>query len=102
MNKTQVMDLLKSNTNDRGVENWNKLDISKNLKSFGVGLTVLRKLAKKIGRDHALAAQLWKSKNYDAKIIALLIDDPKKITREQAEKQVDELEGGYLAHVFSS
>ena len=37
MNKTQVMDLLKSNTNDRGVENWNKLDISKKLKSFGIG-----------------------------------------------------------------
>ena len=102
MNKTQVMDLLKFNTNDRGVENWNKLDVSKNLKSFGVGLTVLRKLAKKIGRDHVLAAQLWKTKNYDAKIIAMLIEDPKKITREQAEKQVDELEGGYLAHVFSS
>ena len=36
------------------------------------------------------------------KIIALLIDDPKTITIEQAEKQVDQLQGGYLTHVISS
>jgi hypothetical protein len=36
------------------------------------------------------------------KIISLLIDDPKTITIEQAEAQVEELQGGYLAHVFSS
>ncbi|HBX38189.1 MAG TPA: hypothetical protein DEG76_13255 [Pseudohongiella sp.] len=35
-------------------------------------------------------------------IAALLIDDPKKITREQAEQQVDQLHSGMLAHVFSS
>lgn len=62
----------------------------------------MRKLAKKIGRDHELALQLWESDLYDAKIIALLIDDPKIITREQAEMQVDHLYQGHLAHVFSS
>jgi hypothetical protein len=36
------------------------------------------------------------------KIIALLIDDPKTMTIEQAETQVEQLQGGYLAHVFSS
>ena len=36
------------------------------------------------------------------KIIALLIDDPKKNTRGQAEVQVDHLRLGHLAHVFSS
>ena len=45
------------------------------LKSFGIGLTVLRKLAKQIGRDHELALQLWESDIYDAKIISLLIDE---------------------------
>lgn len=103
MNSSDVIDLLKANQNDRGIEYWNKLnpDVSR-LKSYGIGLTVLRKLAKKIGRDHSLSQKLWKSDIYDAKIIALLIDDPKQITRDQAELQVENLYGGHLAHVFSS
>lgn len=34
--------------------------------------------------------------------MGLLIDEPKKLTREQIEEQVEGLEGGYLSHVFSS
>jgi len=39
---------------------------------------------------------------YEARVIALLVDDPARITREQAEKQVEELAGGMLAYVFAS
>ena len=103
MNTTEVLSLLEANKNDRGIANWNKPGTNKKkLKSFGIGLTQLRKLAKKIGRDHKLALELWENEYYDAKIISLLIDDPKLITSEQAEKQVEQLEGGHLAHVFSS
>ena len=103
MKKTEVMALLKENTNERGVENWKKHGVKESkLKSFGIGLTQLRKLAKQIGRDHKLALQLWKSNYYDAKVVGLLIDEPKLVTRAQAEEQVEELEGGYLSHVFSS
>ncbi|MCJ8313504.1 MAG: DNA alkylation repair protein [Saccharospirillaceae bacterium] len=101
MNTQQVIDLLKSNKNERGITHWNKLT-NTTLLSFGIGLTVLRKIAKQIGRDAQLAKQLWESKYYDAKVISLLIDDPKTITIEQAQKQVEQLEAGYLAHVFSS
>lgn len=67
-----------------------------------IGLTRLRKLARRIGRNRDLAQALWKTDVYDARVIALLIDDPKRITRDQAEKQVEELAGGMLAHVFAS
>ena len=97
------MSLLKENKNERGIENWKKRKNDKvKLKSFGIGLTQLRKLAKKVGRDHKLAQQLWKSDVYDAKVIGLLIDDPKLLSREQAEQQVEELNAGMLAHVFAS
>lgn len=103
MNKTQVLALLKENQNERGIAHWKKLGSKTGqLKSFGIGLTQLRKLAKQIGRDHALALQLWKTDIYDAKIIGLLIDDPKQVTREQAEEQVDGLNAGMLSHVFAS
>lgn len=101
--KTKVIALLKENRNERGIANWRKLGAKTGkLKSFGIGLTQLRKLAKQIGRDHKLALLLWKSDIYDAKIIGLLIDDPKQVSREQAEEQVEALNAGMLTHVFAS
>ncbi len=103
MNTTEVLELLEANKNERGIENWKKLGAPQNdLKSFGIGLTQLRKLAKQIGRDRQLALNLWKSGVYDAKIIALLIDDPNAMTQEQAEAQVNEVGQAQLSHVFSS
>ncbi|OUR94252.1 hypothetical protein A9Q87_00985 [Flavobacteriales bacterium 34_180_T64] len=103
MNNIQVIALLKANQNKKNIERWNKRNsVSDKLKSFGIGLTVLRKLAKQIGRNRKLALELWETDIYDAKIIALLIDDPKQITQEQAEMQVENLRHGHLAHVFSS
>ena len=43
-----------------------------------------------------------KSDYYDAKVVGILIDEPKEITKEQVEKQVDELNFGMLSHVFAS
>ncbi|MDA7980636.1 MAG: DNA alkylation repair protein [Pirellulales bacterium] len=100
MTKIQVLALLKENRNERGIAHWKKKP--RELKSFGIGLTQLRKLAKKIGRDHKLAGLLWKSDVYDAKVISLLIDDPKQLSREQAEEQVEQLNHGMLCHVFAS
>lgn len=103
MNKAEVLALLEEHQNERGIKNWNA-DKSRpaRMKSFGIGLTQLRKLAKTVGRDHKLAQQLWKTNVYDAKVVSLLIDDPKQITRDQVEGQVESLQGGYLAHVFST
>jgi len=103
MTSKQVLALLKENRNERGMAHWEKRGAKgTKLKSFGIGLTQLRKLARQIGRDHQLAQQLWNSDVYDAKIIGLLIDDPKQISREQAEQQVDALQGGMLSHVLAS
>ena len=103
MTKTQVIDLLQQNQNERGMANWKKMTPERiQLDSFGIGLTQLRKMAKQIGRDPELARQLWDTDIYDAKVIGLLIDDPKQLTRERAEEQVENLDGGMLSHVFSS
>ena len=63
---------------------------------------MLRKYAKSIGRDAKLAKSLWKSNVHEMKIISILIDDPKTMTIERSEAQVEELEGGYLVHAFSA
>lgn len=103
MTKAHVLKLVKEQRNERGIVHWESRFAGKTgLSSFGLGLTQQRKIAKQIGRDAKLAAELWQSDVYDLKVIGLLIDDPKAITREQAERQVEQLGGGYLAHVFSS
>ena len=103
MNRTKVMALLEANQNADGIRKWEaKGSKPGKLKSLGIGLTILRKLARQIGRDHDLALELWESEVYDARVIALLIDDPRQITREQAEAQVESVDQGQLEHVFSS
>ncbi len=103
MTVSEVLDLLRDERDERGILSWEKLGPrAAGMTSYGIGLTRLRKLAKGIGRDRDLAQALWKTDVYDARVIALLIDDPARITREQAEAQVDQLAGGMLAHVFAS
>ncbi len=101
MNKSTVLAFLKKNKDEKGIEKWKKRDEG-TLRSYGIGLTILRKYAKSIGRNAKLAKSLWNSNIHEMKIISILIDDPKTMTIDQAESQVEEIEGGYLAHVFSS
>jgi hypothetical protein len=103
MNKSVVIKYLEANQDSRGIAHWEKhKEESGGLHSYGIGLTKLRRFAKEIGRDAKLARHLWQTDIYEARILALLVDDPKKMTIEQAEAQVEQLQGGYLAHVFSS
>ncbi|MDA0689321.1 MAG: DNA alkylation repair protein, partial [Proteobacteria bacterium] len=99
MKKSQVLNLVREQAASQKAI---RTGPSSSRKSYGVGLTDLRKLAKKIGRDHVLALELWQSDIHELRILSLLIDDPKLITREQVEKQVGELDEPVLSHVFSS
>ena len=103
MTVSEVLALLDAERDERGMKNWERLGSSTaGMKSYGIGLTRLRKLAKRLGRNRELAQALWKTDVHDARVIALLIDDPAQMTREQSERQVEELAGGMLAHVFAS
>lgn len=103
MTVSEVLALLDAERDERGMSNWTRLGPNTaGLRSYGIGLTRLRKLAKGIGRNRDLAQALWQTDVYDASVIALLIDDPAQITRDQAEQQVEALGGGMLAHVFAS
>jgi 3-methyladenine DNA glycosylase AlkD len=103
MTVSEVLALLEVERDERGMRRWEQLGAgTAGMRSYGIGLTRLRKLAKRIGRDRELAQALWQTDVHEARVLALLVDDPAQITREQAERQVGELAGGMLAHVFSS
>jgi 3-methyladenine DNA glycosylase AlkD len=61
-------------------------------KAFGVSIPNLRGLAKTIGRDYELSAQLWKTGVHEARILAGMIDDPSKVTKSQMETWVGDFD----------
>ena len=52
-------------------------------RAFGVPVGALKKQAKRLGPDHALAAALWKSGRYEARLLAGMVDDPSQVSRKQ-------------------
>ncbi len=72
---------LKELSDPRAIKVWARLNMP--VESYlGVGLTKLRALAKKIRRDHDLALALWDTGIHDARLLATMIADPKRITKE--------------------
>ncbi|NLI39961.1 MAG: DNA alkylation repair protein [Caldisericales bacterium] len=54
-------------------------------KAFGVSVVKIREVAKMVGKGHEKAQKLWETGFHEARIMACLIDNPKMVTREQAE-----------------
>jgi 3-methyladenine DNA glycosylase AlkD len=55
---------------------------------LGVSIPDMRKLAKKIGKNHKLAGELWEKGLDETKILASMIGEEDKLTEEEAEKWV--------------
>jgi 3-methyladenine DNA glycosylase AlkD len=53
--------------------------------AFGVPIAVLRPMARRLGRDHALAEALWTAGIHEARILASMVDEPEKVTVRQME-----------------
>ena len=60
-------------------------------KRLGVSVPDMRKLAKALGRDHRLALELWKTGIAEARIVAGMVGDPAKLTEEQMEEWVEDI-----------
>ena len=55
-------------------------------KPFGVSIGQLKILAKKLGRSHELAAGLWESGWYEARLLATMVDEPERVTTAQMDR----------------
>ena len=53
--------------------------------AFGVSVTELRRVAKRLGRDHGLALALWRSENHEARLLAAFVDEPERVDERQME-----------------
>lgn len=52
-------------------------------RAFGVSMANMKVLAKQLGRCHELAAALWKTGWYEARMLATLVDEPERVTPAQ-------------------
>jgi 3-methyladenine DNA glycosylase AlkD len=69
---------------------------------YGVSYADLGKLKKKLKTDHALALDLWASGNHDARILALMIADPKQADSAILDSWASDLTNYVIADAFST
>jgi 3-methyladenine DNA glycosylase AlkD len=60
--------------------------------TLGVSMPDITAISKKYKRDHTLALSLWDTGVHEAKILAALVDDHKKLTEEQMESWVKDFD----------
>ncbi len=83
----EIIKELEELSNPEDVEGMSRFGINQT-KRYGVRMPELRRIAKNIGKNHELAEKLWNTGYGETKILASLIDDPKKVTEAQMEKWV--------------
>jgi 3-methyladenine DNA glycosylase AlkD len=55
-------------------------------KALGVTVGDIQKLAKLLGKSHGLAAELWKTGVYEARMLAAYVDEPDEVTAAQMDR----------------
>lgn len=54
--------------------------------ALGVSVADIRLLGKKVGRNHSLAAALWKTRCYEARMLACFVEEPEQVTPGQMDR----------------
>jgi 3-methyladenine DNA glycosylase AlkD len=82
-----IIDRLRAAGNERDRVGMARFGINVE-RAFGVSVAELRRIAREVGRDHSLAAGLWRSGWHEARILAALVDEPARVTEAQLERWV--------------
>jgi 3-methyladenine DNA glycosylase AlkD len=61
-------------------------------KAHGISVPLLHALARRVGRNHELAEEIWATGIHEARILATLIAEPSKVTSAQMERWVREFD----------
>lgn len=99
MTKGEILNWLEGNKDARGIKHWEKAG-NENWTSYGIGMTKLKSIAKKIGKDHELAIELWDLKNFECKVLSTLVEIPRLVTRSQIEQQLKDVGFWMLSHAY--
>src|SRR5262245_61859100 len=79
-----VLDWLERRGTKRNIDGMARFGI-RSPRVFGVSMQTMRPLVKSLGRDHVLAAALWRTGWLEARILASFVADPSAVTPRQME-----------------
>jgi len=85
---SEIIAFLRARRNEANIAGQARYGIRTTTEQLGIATPVLRALARAHRRNHALALELWASGIHDARILATLVEDPRQVTRRQAEQWV--------------
>ncbi|HDJ83840.1 MAG TPA: DNA alkylation repair protein [Desulfurococcaceae archaeon] len=88
----EVIDILMSLGNRGNIEGMKSYGIVSKATILGVPKPRLRELAKKIGVDHELALELWRTNIHEARILATMIADPEKLDNDTLENWISSID----------
>ena len=98
---TDIMQKLKDLSDPVAVEEMARFGINPG-NAFGVSITVLQKMAREIGRDHALAEKLWASAVREARVVACYVEQPEMVTEAQMERWAQDFNSWDICDVCCS
>jgi 3-methyladenine DNA glycosylase AlkD len=76
---------LEKSSTKRDRENLARFGINAE-KAYGVSMTNIQKLAKRLGRSHELASALWDTGWYEARLLTSFVDEPERVTPAQMDR----------------
>jgi 3-methyladenine DNA glycosylase AlkD len=85
-NCPEILSLLASRPDPQAVAGMARFGIVAKKVYGGWSTPALKKLAREVGRDHALAQELWVSGVFEARALATLLAEPQKITSRQMDR----------------
>jgi 3-methyladenine DNA glycosylase AlkD len=99
-----ILKELKSHANPENVAGMARYGITAT-NAYGVATPVIKNIAKRTGKDHALAGTLRDTELYEARVLAAFIDDPREVTREQMDDWAGQFDSwaicdGCCIHLF--
>ena len=86
-----VIRQLKAQGSTKHLEGMSRFGIQTS-KALGVSVPQIRQMGRKLGPDHDLAQELWRTGFHEAKILASMIDVPEQVTMEQMERWAKEFD----------
>ena len=84
---TDAIDALKQLGTRKGRDGMARYGLPSD-KAFGVSVKDIQALAKRLGKDHRLAAALWTSGWHEARMLACYVDEPARVTSTQMDAWV--------------
>ncbi len=98
---TDLTSQLRSLRSEAAIAGQQRSGITPRTEQLGIAIPVLRKIATAHRGNHSLALDLWATDINEARILATFIADPARLTRDQSERWVRDLDNWALTDAFA-